>query len=281
MEKDRVYVLDRLIEQCRQAYQAKTPLIMVDTEETELMWRLAENGNIVDFLEPVTVSEDSHNVHYYQYLGLEPDRLERCSNFHITTEPLLEMARKGGAMNYGKPAGLFLLQLTQSSWVTDNPNEISMISALRQYVRRYAVCRCNRSALRSSCVLLYGNPALLPKDLRPYTEFFSVRYPQIWEIKEIIFRIAAENDTPFDNLDQTEDLARLMSGFSLIQVEKLVDRLLSVDAPGGGKPLLFDPERREEIVLDAKAQAIESSGGLLRLYREKKKKDTLDLIIRY
>lgn len=41
MGNDHVYVMDKLIGQCRQAYQARTPLIMVDTEEIELMRRLA------------------------------------------------------------------------------------------------------------------------------------------------------------------------------------------------------------------------------------------------
>ena len=40
-------VMDRLIAQCRQAYQARMPLIMVDTDEIELMRRLAREGDLV------------------------------------------------------------------------------------------------------------------------------------------------------------------------------------------------------------------------------------------
>ena len=51
MKKDQIRVMDRLIGQCREAYQARTPLIMVDTEEVELMRRLAREGGLVDLLQ--------------------------------------------------------------------------------------------------------------------------------------------------------------------------------------------------------------------------------------
>ncbi|MDY4953734.1 MAG: AAA family ATPase [Candidatus Onthomonas sp.] len=268
MGNDHVYVMDKLIGQCRQAYQARTPLIMVDTEEIELMRRLAQEGKLVDLLKPVKVSEDSHDVHYYAYVGIDPNSLELCENFFDEPEPLEELSKKGGSMSYQKPSCLFLLHLTQNSWNANNKTEGSMISRLRQYVNSYVSCQNISSALRNSCVLLYGDPGMLPRDLKPYTEVFTVDYPKTWEIMEIICKIAEENGHPFENPDHAREIALQMTGFSLIQVEHCVNRLLWVDGENG-RPLLFS-EKREELLLDAKAQALGSSGGLLQLYREKK-----------
>lgn len=268
MGQKRLRVMEKLIAQCRQAYQARVPLIMVDTEEVELMRRLAREGNLVDLLKPITPADDRHDAPYYAYIGVQPDRLELCENFSQDLARLEEMANEGGRMSYRKPSGLFLLHLTQSAWQAKSTAAMSMVSCLRAYVDAYVSCGNVSSALRNSCVLLYGDPALLPKDLKPYTEVFAVEYPKTWEIMEIICEIAAENGYPFEKPEYARDIALQMTGFPLMQVEKYVRRLLWVDSESG-KPLLFE-EGREELLLDAKSQSIESSGGLLKLYRERK-----------
>ena len=107
MKKDQIRVMDRLIGQCREAYQARTPLIMVDTEEVELMRRLAREGGLVDLLQ--AAGPDAYYGHYYAYVGIRPDSLELCSNFFEETEPLEELSEHGGSMSYEKPSALFLL----------------------------------------------------------------------------------------------------------------------------------------------------------------------------
>lgn len=266
MEKNAVRVMDQLIGQCREAYQARTPLIMVDTEELELMRRLAREGQLVDLLRQTIGARDAHDGHYYAYVGMEPDGLERCSNFYETIGPLEELSSQGGSMSYDKPSGLFLLHLTQTARSTVNKSEGELLEALRRYVSRYISCRNVSSALRNSCVLLYGDPGLLPRDLKPYTEVFTAEYPKTWEIMETICALAAENGHPYENPDDARELALQMTGFSLIQVEHFVQRLLWVDS-ADGVPMLFRKER-EKLLLDAKAQAVRSSGGLLQLYRE-------------
>mgnify|MGYP005766673321 FL=1 len=264
MKKDQIRVMDRLIGQCHEAYQARTPLIMVDTEEVELMRRLAREGGLVDLLQ--AAGQDAYYGHYYAYVGIQPDSLELCSNFFEDTEPLEELSEHGGSMSYEKPSALFLLHLTQNVRSTVNKSEGDLLAALRRYVNRYVSCRNVSSPLRNSCVLLYGDPGLLPRDLKPYTEVFTAEYPKTWEIMEIICALAAENGHPYENSNDARELALQMTGFSLIQVERFVQRLLWVDSEDG-QPLLFS-KKREELLLDAKAQAVRGSGGLLQLYRE-------------
>ena len=271
MEQKQMKVMDKLIAQCRQAYQARMPLIMVDTDEIELMRRLAREGDLVELLMPVTPADDRHDAPYYAYVGMHPNRLELCSNFSEDPELLEELGQKGGAMSYRKPSMLFLLHLTQQSWNGRSKGENSMISQLRRYVNRYVSCQNVSSALKNSCVLLFGDPALLPGDLKPYTEVVGVEYPKTWEIMALICNLAAENGCPYEKPEYARELALQMTGFSLIQAENHVKRLLWLDSEDG-RPLLFQ-ECRDELLLDAKAQAIESSGGLLQLYRERQPRE--------
>ena len=141
---------------------------------------------------------------------------------------------------------------------------------LRAYVHSYVRCTDDHCALRSSCVLLYGNPEALSKDLLPYTEVLTVDYPQRWEIQQVLVQIAKDNKAPLEPLT-AKSVAELMVGFTLIQVEEYANRLFRLDGKNG-RPLMFDQESREKILLDAKAQAIRRTGDLLTLYREKKKK---------
>lgn len=274
MDTNRVKVMDKLTQQCRQAYQAHVPLIMVDTEEIELMRRLASAGKLVDLLKPISPVADKLCMHYYSYVGMTPDSLKWATNFYETPEPLDALSENGGSMSYQKPACLFLLHLTRSSANSKQIENHTLVQNLRKYVNSYVSCTNTSSALRNSCVLLYGNPTLLPEDLLPYTEIITVPYPKTWEIREIISKIAAENGHPIEQ-NATDDLALeialQMTGFSLMQVENHINKLLWVDGKDG-RPLLFCKER-DRLLLDAKSKAIGSSGGLLTLYRSEAEDD--------
>lgn len=265
MRKEKKRVMEKLIGQCRQAYQAKKPLIMVDTEDIDLMDRLARDSRLIDFYEDAEKAylkgntDDKVYVKYYKYVGYLPDSLARSKNFTYCVDDLKELAAQGAHLSYKKGPMMLVEHLTQ-----DDTNKIS---CLRSYVHSYVRCMYNDSALRSSCVLLYGDPTVLPKDLLRYTEILTVDYPNQAEIKEILQRITEENGHPALNENVANEISELMVGFSLTQVEEYVRRLLWIDGEDGKSVL--DSEEREEVILDAKAQAIRSTGGLLTLYREK------------
>lgn len=276
MSKDHERVLSKLISQCRQAYQARTPLIMVDTDEIELMDRLAEQGKLVDLVARKSSPEDRY-MRYYEYVGAQPHALERSENFSYDPKALDELAQYGGSMDYGKPPKMVVLQMNQGP-VSNGGSGSYLAATLRRYVHAYVRCRNDGSALRSSCVLLYGDPALLPEDLLIYTEVFTVEYPKTWEIMEILDNIVRESgilrEIGEDELKDRQEIAKSMAGFGLMQVERYVKRMIRAD-DREGKRLIFDPVAREEMLLDAKEQAVRRAGGILRLYREEGKKNAL------
>lgn len=271
MSKDHEHVLSKLIEQCRQAHLARTPLIMVDTDEIELMDRLAEQSKLVDLVAQKSRPEDRY-MRYYEYVGDQPRALDRSENFSYDPKTLEELIQDGGKMDYQKPPKMVVLQLTNESMSKNG----SLAVKLRQYVHAYVRCQDNASALRSSCVLLYGDPALLPKELLIYTEVFTVEYPKAWEIMEILDEIIKESgilqEIGEKELIDRQKIAESMAGFGLMQVERYVKRMIWADDKDG-KRMIFDPEAREEMLLDAKEQAVRRAGGILQLYREKGNKD--------
>lgn len=270
MNKDHERVLSKLISQCRQAYQARVPLIMVDTDEIELMDRLAEQSKLVDLVVQKSLPE-SRYMRYYEYVGAGSRALDRSENFSYDSKDLEELIRDGGEMDYGKPPKLVVLGLNHVSMSKSS----SLTDDLRRYVHAYVRCRDNASALRSSCVLLYGDPSLLPKDLLIYAEVFTAEYPKTWEIMEILDGIVKESgilqEIGEKELIDRQKIAESMAGFSLMQVERCVKRMIGVDSKDG-KRMIFDPDAREEMLLDAKEQAVRKAGGILQLYREKGKK---------
>ena len=141
------------------------------------------------------------------------------------------------------------------------------VEYLRAYVHSYVRCSDNASALRSSCVLLYGDLSVLPQDLLRYTEILTVDYPSQAEIKEILLRAVKEDGQDSLADDVANEVSELMVGFSLSQAEEYIYRLLWIHGDDG-RPMLFS-KKRKSILLDAKAQAIRSTGGLLTLYRER------------
>lgn len=264
MKKKNKQVMETLIDQCTQAFLAKKPLIMVDTEEVELMERLAwESGIVTLRRKPADISGEEKS--YYRSMDVDPDTLGDSVNFFDSAAQLDNLCEEGRSIK-----SKLLPQLRLVHLVEEDAETRLDLRELRKYVRSYVRCKDDGCPLRSSCILLYGNPEVLPRDLQGYTEILTVEYPRRWEIQEILRRIAEKHEEKLEPLT-AKKVAELMIGFSLIQVEEYADRLFRLDNEDG-KPLMFCKEAREEILLDAKAQAIRNSGEILTLYRDKKKK---------
>lgn len=270
MSEENMRVMDKLICQCRQAHQARKPLIMIDTEDIDLMDRLARESKLVEFFEDAEqkyrVGEKEKLLKYREYIGDQKDVLDRSPNFTYEVKNLKELAEKGDNMSYDKGAMMLVTHLIKQDKET--------IDYLRKYVHSYVRCQENESALRNSCVLLYGDLSVLPKDLLRYTEILTVDYPNQKEIKEILLKAIKvkeqEEGVPLTEGEANQvanDVSELMIGFSLTQVEEYINRLLWIDGDGS-RSMLFS-EKRKNILLNAKAQAIRSTGGLLTLYWEK------------
>lgn len=286
MSKKQETVMEKLIADCTRAHQARVPLIMVDTEEMELMDRLARECKLVDFFS-TAINPDGRYKPYYTYMGESPQPLDAFDNFTYSPQKLAELIARNDSMEYeggslapkttapGKAPlpVMAVFHISHTSWRQGSAGTLAgsadqtLINFLRSYVQAYIRCRDLSSVLRSCRVFLYGDPSLLPQDLEPYTQILTADYPQIWELEQIIRRVAEENNRPVTSGNAPQQLAELMTGFSLIRAERFVQKLYWTDSAPGESPLNID--KYYPMLMEEKAMAVRSAGGLLELYHEK------------
>lgn len=283
MSNEKVTVMQQLVATCREAHQARVPLIFVDTEEFILMDRLARECHLVDLSRPTFRKyADTRNLPYYKYLGEDPQPLDASENFTYSVEKLQELLTRNHNLEYagasmehtGSEPGVKALQpvmaifhISATSWRKGSATaEESLVNFLRAYVKAYSRCRDLNSVLMGSRVFLYGDPSLLPQDLEPFTQVVTVEYPQIWELEEMIRSIAREDGSPNTSRAPLQ-LAEQMTGFDLIRAERFVRKLYQTDRKPGESPL--DIKKYWRMLMEEKARAVRSAGGLLELDFEK------------
>lgn len=255
-EQDTPDVLESMSAKCREHFQTRIPLIMVDTEERELVERIALRGDLVTLLREKP-DESRPLSAFYSYLGASPDELKDCVNLFSSREELKQQRESAGL-----PPSLFILHVNQSS-------APALADDLRAHVEAYLHCTDNTAAwIRSSCVLLYGDVKLLAKDLRAYTKIVEEPYPKVREIAGILKRMMMENCLAFrDNPKEYQDVALEMAGFRVMRVERMIQNLIWTDAVDG-EQRIYNPGLRKQAIEEEKSQMLLQSGGALELIKD-------------
>ncbi len=267
-------VIDQLMIRCRQAYQSRKPLIFIDTDELVIINLLVErisDEKMIDLFGESPIPMDNNPRLYYEYIADRPNALKRSVNFTDRKEELSqkldELADKGNNIHGGLLPQLIVVHMISDYSYKD------FVESLRKYVQTYVTGSRdyrgiidNASAIRSSCVLIYGDMESFPRDLIPYTEFLEVGYPREWEIREILEQAAKENEMSLDS-KLALNLATQMRGFSLVRARDFANRLMWTQDKSGD-PLLYNQKERDDALWIEKSQAIRSTGGILTPYRE-------------
>ena len=272
--KTQEFVVDKLCRQVRNAFDAKKPLIMIDTNEIELVTRVAGRCGVVD----LKLKSESPNLrrdfYYNQYIKADENELIFCENFSSNFKDLKEFIFNGFAVDFGYDAPnktdpkLFLLPLfSEPGKQMANPDVIEL---LRRYVRSY-IGFDDYSPIRSSCVILYGDSSLITDELSSYTEIIEPDYPSTEEIRQTISSIIdkyGDKNYTYPKEDMNE-LAYNMRGFTLIQTEFFIKKMLRLRQEENGAPLLCSQKECKKQILEAKIQNLMRFGNLLTLYIDK------------
>lgn len=272
--KNSEFVVEKICSQVRDAFDSKKPLIILDTDEIELATRVAGCCGVVDLKCKSNTQNLRTEFYYDKYIKAEEKNLMACENFSTDANALAELVKHANADEPGDnkiDAKLVLLHITP--FKNDYKADPELINLLRKYVQSY-IGFDDYSPIRSSCVILYGDIALLPKDLRGYVENIVPDYPSVKEIKETIFKI---NQKYGDKKHQPapEDmisLAKELRGFTLVQTEFFTQKMLRLKQKNGA-PLLCNLKECKKQVLESKIQNLMRFGGLLTLYRDKNNND--------
>lgn len=274
------FVVEKICRQVLNAYNSKMPLIIIDTDETELANRVAAKCGVVDGVVDLkykqTMTPDNRfNFYYDNYIKVEEKDLTCCKNFSTDPQALNELIEKGAPAELGAKtidAKMILLHITPSGseYIADKET----VKLLTDYVHKYVGCFDDNSAIRSSCVILYGDRALLPKHLQGYIENIVPDYPSIEETEGIIKNLYAKfGDKNFEIAeDVIKKLAKELRGFTLTQTEFFVKKMIRLKQENKA-PLLCSIEECMQQILESKIQNLMRFGGLLELYVDKKSKE--------
>lgn len=271
-------VLEDLFKRCRVAYVGKTPLIMIDTYEYELVKKLILKFHAEGLVELLRKHDNlDYRVTYYSLFSEE--NLDDCSNYFTKPADLDNFCKNNyiiknqiGDQQPSQLKSVFSFLVESKSESANSAENAKLFSSLRRYVKMYAESQDDNSALKNSVVMLFGDIMQIPKELQPYTKIITVKYPEIWEIKEIIRKIYKEYEADKTiSEEKLSQIAKDFAGFSLIEVEKKVKMLLNLERDKG-RYYLFEDKERLEILMEEKAQAINRSGGLLTIIDNSNKK---------
>ena len=255
MAKDEMHtVMDTVIVDCRRAYESRTPLIMIDTAEYELVEEIALSGALVAPARRAGEPYLDMELAYYVFIGSRPDRLSGCENLFFGTERLGDTEKLNGAVDSPGLPGIHIISLEKGEQRQKGAPQ-RVLDSLRRYVRSYLSCRDNSAPLRCSCVLLYGDTSLLPEDLQPYTEIVEVGFPSKRELLALVEQMAAESGGRTPDMDTMQEIVSSLAGLGLYEARRLVFRLLSVRT-GRGERLIDNRELRRLAIRDVKKQSL-------------------------
>lgn len=264
-------VIDKMMLAVRNAYDSKVPIIFIDTDEIEFAYRVAGRCDFIDLKLKSFPGKERADLYYGKYIKATEKDLSLCRNFFTQFNSLLALVEKGSA---GTPydnridAGMFLLHLVVAPG--RGRADDSNVNALRAYVNAYVGSESDdNSPIRSSCVILYGDPALLEKDLKDYAEIITPDYPDVREISELIREINDKDGKPEYAPEEKEiyRIAYMMRGFTCIQAEFCIKKMLRLKLEDGF-PLICNTNECLKLIAETKNQNLKLYGGILELFSE-------------
>ncbi len=256
-------VLRDVIEKCDAAFRAGSPLIFLDTQERELAVSAvirARDDELVSLTKRPAAPDPRQRL-YYEFVGAPPEDFDRYTNLFFEPEKLAP-GRGDDSMDASVPAFAAVIQLL--------PQDQDTVQALRDYVRDRVDTVNTASRLSNSLVLLYGDPSLIPVDLQPYTTVVSVKYPTQAEICRQLMDTAEAAGHPFEAAEDAQPLAAELTGFGVMEVERMANKLLQGPLVEGHLPI-HHPRKRIRVAREEKKQALTRHQGLLDLMEDKEK----------
>ena len=225
-------VIERVLDECARAFRYRRPLIFLDTWDLDLIRRVAASDRLV-----VRVRRLPGNISERHFAP--------CRDY--TDKPSLVIPHAYGETAEDEKLVLNVNWCTTINWISDdnscpfpkmfvmavapegseqrmNPD---MVRSLLKFIDQYEREPDDNGLLRSSVVLLYGNPAALPESLRSYCEIVKVPLPEKDELAQMLFDEMSKANLDIPPEDALSDIAYALTGFSSGEARYLIRDLLS------------------------------------------------------
>lgn len=269
-------VLETVIDRCQSAIYTGKPILVLRTNEIELISRLIESDKLVVRLsKDLSHGQDGVKIVPTQFLdGNHPLNLfqsrNKCKNdinIHYCREMQLNNFALDNPDNYGTPQlgkefplpNLYLIQY----YGTDaDPYSMWRSINLNAYIDRFLQEKITGGPIGSSLILVYGENAVIPACYKEYCEIIEEPYPEAWEIQNMLQRQKVFSEQT--SCTAIPAIADALLGFSLFQVERLIRTFTNLPLQEGGGCILTD-ERAVKKEIQKRKEQILKKDGLLEL----------------
>lgn len=268
-------VMETILNNCEKAILARKPLLLVRTNELEIIHRMIQSDRIVARICRNT-NQTMGSQLYADAKEMPPDCYlfrtdsvyqERLRNVH-TYSSLADFSSAvlGVSRNYGGMKNL--LDNTEAEYpelivVPADQDQAPMTNAVRKglytYIDRYLSEKDDNSAVASSCVIIYGEKICMPDYLLPYCAVIEEPYPSKEEIVDIL-----EKSLKLQNLSALPEslsrrIAGALTGFRLLEVERLLAYCINCPDDEGGFNRIYNEELVNKIITDEKKQILKKN----------------------
>ena len=263
--KGQLKVIEKFLNQCEKAYLAKTPVLYIRTDEIEVIDEIIGSDRLVTRMRNVSTTKGVHN-----YVPCDPyTQLKDVVNYSfklptvkITSDPTDKLGFSWGlTKNYGAFPVIAAVRMGKNL-----ENNAAQFDGLMHYLEDYTREEDDNSSLRCSVVILYGTGSAFPSSLIPYMEYIDVEYPDESDIEEIIGNmLQMYHVADFQDERDMEDMKALLTGFTYVEVRKILRRILTIDSETD-EGCIHDYNKAEGIIRNAKEQML-MRGGILELVK--------------
>lgn len=264
-------VLDSILTECEKAIIARKPIIWIRTDELELIHRIIASDRLVarvfknkDQIAADLLYKDAVDFLEGQYLF--SDSYSYQNNIrNVLTFPSVELFAKCISKkitdDYGVPRAsdaksaypnLFVVCGDQREGRISEKKESAYLD-VRSYIDRYIMEKDDNTTIASSTILFYGEQCTLPEYLQGYCAIVDEPFPEQAEIQMVVQKILKQENLPILDEGSASRIASYLSGFRLLEVERLIAFFLRYPQGENEPPIIFSDS---EIDDDGKAITI-------------------------
>ena|GEM_PF-1665794 len=215
----------KLIDKCESAHLADIPIIYIMTDEVEMINEIVESNRLVTLMVDKTEKDESTKyTPYTPSMGNLSEVFPKNYRRGLNDMPFKKSSIKSDKEDRSNHFFPYLF--------VQRVKDISLFSeALLDYAEKYIFEENDNSFVRKSVVILYGgDTSKYPKNLEQYTEFIDVDFPEESDIELLTTGIMAEYGLrPFVNHSDLDTLKVLLSGFSVVEINQILRRIITDD----------------------------------------------------
>lgn len=238
-------VYEKVLSACIDAYRNKYPIIFIKTDELELVRKIVSSNELVVLMKRMDDEEINYQPIDNQSVFLKyKDGNSQLANFYIEKKlssddvlPSIKVMHINGKIDAYKEREIL------------------------EFLDRYTYSVDDNSIVRSSVILMYGNPVHLSSEMTQYCSIIDVPLPKADEISDIVTTKMYEHcGADFDS-SIIKDLSYKLRGFSTVQIEKIIDNILAYPEKDNCN-VIFNKQIIDMIICERKKQILKKDAIL-------------------